>query len=72
MGFGIPIAAWFRDELKELVRETLLSENAKSNQFFQTEKVAALCQAHWNKEQNHGYRLWNLLILEMWLRKWTQ
>ena len=71
MGFGIPIAGWFRNELKELMQDTLLAEDARTQQFFQRKRIESLCQAHVNHEQNHGYRLWNLLILEMWLRRWT-
>ena len=71
MGFGIPIAGWFRNELKELVNETLLADGAKTHQFFQAKAITELCEAHLKHEQNHGYRLWNLLVLEMWLRKWT-
>ena len=70
MGFGIPIAGWFRKELKALVQETLLSDHAQTRQFFQKEKIESLCNAHFNHEQNHGYRMWNLLILEMWMRRW--
>ena len=71
MGFGIPIANWFRDELKPMVHDTLLSEDARITPFFRRESVAELVRAHENSEQNHGYRLWNLLILEKWLRRWT-
>lgn len=70
MGFGIPIANWFRNELKDLVQETLLAADARTSQFFQMDKIASLCHSHFNQEQNHGYRLWNLLILEIWMRRW--
>lgn len=71
MGFGIPIAAWFRNELKPMVHETLLSGDARIAAYFRPEAVAQLVKSHENNEQNHGYRLWNLLILEKWLRQWT-
>ncbi len=71
MGFGIPIAAWFRNELKPLVHDTLLASDARIAQYFRRDVVAELCRSHETSEQNHGYRLWNLLILETWLRRWT-
>ncbi|MEM9587005.1 MAG: asparagine synthase-related protein, partial [Planctomycetota bacterium] len=71
MGFGIPIAHWFRDELRPMVHETLLAEDARIRPFLRQEAVAQLVRSHENNEQNHGYRLWNLLILEKWLRRWT-
>jgi asparagine synthase (glutamine-hydrolysing) len=71
MGFGIPIANWFRNELKPLVHDTLLSGDAKTSLFFRPDTIADLCDHHETNKQNHGYRLWNLLILETWLRQWT-
>ena len=71
MGFGIPIGAWFRKELKGFVEETLLADDAKLTPYFRPETVRRLVQEHTSMENNHGYRLWNLLILETWLRQWT-
>ncbi len=71
MGFGIPIAAWFRSELKPMVHDTLLSNDAKIASIFRRESIAELVRSHESNQQNHGYRLWNLLILEKWLRRWT-
>lgn len=71
MGFGIPIGAWFRDELKPMVHDTLLADDARIAPYFRRESVARLVRQHESMENNHGYRLWNLLILEKWLRRWT-
>jgi asparagine synthase (glutamine-hydrolysing) len=71
MGFGIPIGGWFRNELKPMVHETLLADDARIAAFFRPETVADLVQSHEQNRHNHGYRLWNLLILEKWLRRWT-
>ncbi|TWU57975.1 asparagine synthase (glutamine-hydrolyzing) [Rubripirellula reticaptiva] len=71
MGFGIPIGAWFRNELKPMVHDTLLADDAKIAPIFRKEAVAELVRSHETNEQNHGYRLWNLLTLEKWLRQWT-
>ncbi len=71
MGFGIPIAGWFREELKPMVHELLLSPDAKITPYFRQPFVADLVEAHESGRHNHGYRLWSLLILETWLRRWT-
>lgn len=71
MGFGIPIAQWFRGELKPLVHDTILASDARIAAFLRTEAVTQLVAAHESGQQNHGYRLWSLLILEQWLRRWT-
>lgn len=70
MGFGIPIGAWFRDELKPLVHDTLLADDARITPYLRRNAVARLVGQHERMENNHGYRLWNLLILEKWLRQW--
>ncbi len=72
MGFGIPIDAWFRDELRPLVHETLLADDALCLEYFRQEKLRQLVQLHESSRQNHGYRLWSLLIFEQWLRRWKQ
>ena len=70
MGFGIPIGAWFRTDLKPLVHDTLLASDAKITPYFRRQTVERLVGQHERMENNHGYRLWNLLILETWLRRW--
>ncbi|WP_404310197.1 asparagine synthase (glutamine-hydrolyzing) [Neorhodopirellula lusitana] len=69
MGFGIPIGKWFREDFRPLVQETMLADDARIQRFFRPEAVADLVSAHNEGRQNHGYRLWNLLILETWLRQ---
>lgn len=69
MGFGIPIGSWFRNEFRDLVGDTMLAPDAAIHRFFRPEAIASLVSAHQSGEQNHGYRLWNLLILETWLRQ---
>ncbi|TWU43415.1 Asparagine synthetase [glutamine-hydrolyzing] 1 [Novipirellula aureliae] len=71
MGFGIPIANWFRDELKPMVHDTLLASDSKLSTMMRPQAIAELVRSHEQNEHNHGYRLWNLLILEKWLRRWT-
>ncbi|QDV56689.1 asparagine synthase (glutamine-hydrolyzing) [Rosistilla oblonga] len=71
MGFGIPIAAWFKNEWRPMLHDMLLAPDAKHQQFFRPEVVAKMVHDHETGAVNHGYRLWNLLILEKWLRRWT-
>ncbi len=71
MGFGVPIADWFRGPLRELVSSTLLSPTAQSLAFLRRDTVQLLVDQHQSGQVNHAYRLWNLLFLEMWLRRWS-
>lgn len=72
MGFGVPIASWFRNELRPMVHETLLGDDSRLQPFFRREAIAELVSQHEKRRHNHGYRLWNLLILERWLRHWNE
>ncbi len=71
MGFGVPIARWFRRELRPLVHDTVLATDARIARFFRPDRVAELVRSHESGERNHGYRLWNLLMLEVWMRRWA-
>jgi asparagine synthase (glutamine-hydrolysing) len=67
-GFGVPLAAWFRGELKPLARELLLDERARARGFFHHEAVARLLDEHDAGRADHGHRLWTLVMLELWQR----
>ena len=45
MGFGIPIGAWFRDELKPMVHDTLLADDARIRPYFHPDVVRKLGRA---------------------------
>jgi asparagine synthase (glutamine-hydrolysing) len=65
MGFGVPIDHWFRNELKEMAYDTLLSQRALDRGYFKREYVQSLLDRH-QKGENWQYFIWNLLMLEMW------
>jgi len=69
MGFGVPISRWFRNELKDYLRQTLLSEQAKKRNYLQPEAIQNLIDEHNAGKADNGARLWALLTLELWFRK---
>ncbi|MCH2123750.1 MAG: asparagine synthase (glutamine-hydrolyzing) [Pirellulaceae bacterium] len=71
MGFGVPLDHWFRNELREITHDVLLGETATNRGFFRKETIATLIRQHEAKEFDHAYRLWALLIFELWLREWV-
>jgi asparagine synthase (glutamine-hydrolysing) len=71
MGFGVPLGAWFRKELRELTAARLLSDQSRCHAYFRPETVARLVDEHQTGRVNHSYRLWNLLMFESWLRRWA-
>ena len=67
-GFGIPIQEWFRRELVPLCRDTLLSPDGAIHQYVDRTALGRLLDSHISGASNEGYRLWTLLVLELWLR----
>jgi len=70
MGFGCPVDHWFRAELKEMAYDVLLSDAATARNIFRKGYVKNLLDEHVSGAMNHQYRLWALLMLELWFRMW--
>ncbi len=67
-GFGAPVEAWLRDELRGAVHDLVLSPSAKLRAYFSPRPVAEMVAAHEAGREDHGRRIWALLMLESWLR----
>jgi len=70
MGFGVPLDHWFRNELRSFARGVLLDRKTLERGYFRPETLSQLWDEHQQGRFNHGYRLWSLLILELWQREW--
>jgi len=70
MGFGCPVDHWFRNELKDMAYDTLLSQSARQRGLFRPDYVRRLLDEHCGMLRNHHTRLWALLMLELWFRMW--
>ncbi len=71
-GFGAPVEAWLRDELKPAVHDLVLSPGAELRSYFSHRKIAEMVEAHEAGREDHGRRIWALLMLEAWLRQRSQ
>jgi asparagine synthase (glutamine-hydrolysing) len=70
MGFGVPVDRWLRFELKDLLLDYLSSERLKKEGLFNTALVEKKIKEHLSNQTNHQYRLWSLLMWEMWRERW--
>jgi asparagine synthase (glutamine-hydrolysing) len=68
MGFGVPVDHWFRHELKDLARDTLLGAPARDRGYFRLAAVRRMLDEHVAGTRHWHYQLWNLLVLELWHR----
>jgi asparagine synthase (glutamine-hydrolysing) len=69
MGFGVPLDHWFRGELQPLLKEVLLDRRSLDRGLFRPQAVEQLVEEHVTSRWDHSYRLWSLLVLELWQQK---
>lgn len=72
MGFGVPMDHWFRGPLAGFTREILLDPQTLGRGLFRPETVRGLVESHLSGRFDHSYRLWSLLVLELWQRQWLE
>ena len=65
-GFGVPLARWFRDELRYRL-EALQRPEARIGPYVDASAVARLIDEHHAGRRDHSHLLWRLLVLEVWL-----
>ena len=72
-GFGVPVGSWFREELRELLRDHLSGSRLAGAGLLRQDAIDALVEEHQSGRRNHQGRLWALLVLECWARErsWT-
>lgn len=70
MGFGVPLPRWFRGPLAGFTRDTLLAPRTLERGLFRPEAVRRLVSDHLDGRFDHSSRLWALMVLELWQRRW--
>ncbi|HEX9633340.1 MAG TPA: asparagine synthase (glutamine-hydrolyzing) [Gemmatimonadales bacterium] len=69
-GFPVPIAAWFRGPLRHRVAEVLLDDRSRQRGYFRPQYVEEIIRRHQSGRQDLSRRLFALLALELWHRKY--
>jgi len=70
-GFGAPISVWLRTDrwLNELVHDLLLSPRTIQREYFRKDAIESLLHHHHTDQTSfYGTVVWNLMMLELWLR----
>jgi len=67
-GFGAPLRRWMRDELKELLNDTLSASRLKQRGLFEPVAVQRLIEANQTGRIDASYTLLSLLCIELWCR----
>ncbi len=66
MGFSIPLGPWFRKELRKIFEENCIKDGFIKRGYFKEDALINLWKEHCQGKKDHGYKLWTILILELW------
>lgn len=69
MGFNAPISTWFKEDLKEYVNDTLLSNNAMLSNYLKKNEVKRIVEDNATGSRDFSGRIWSLLFFEEWLKQ---
>jgi len=69
MGFGVPLAAWFRGPLRQRVRDALLGPTLAQTGMFEEKYLRELVDQHQSGMRDYSASIWSVLMYEAFLRK---
>lgn len=69
-GFSVPLNSWLNGPLKALVQDVLLSKSAFILTILERSYVEGLLKACVKGVGDHEHRIWSILVLELWAKKW--
>ena len=72
MGFAIPLAAWLRGPLRDMLHDHLESASLRDRGIVSPGFVKHLLREHEAGRRDNRTWLWSLLVLEMWFRENTR
>jgi len=67
-GFGLPVGAWLRANLRPLMHDAVLSRRALDRGYLSEQAARTLVDEHM-AGIDHTHRLWSLIMLELWHRE---
>ncbi len=71
MGFGVPLASWFRNEPEaNYLREVLMDAGPALWNFLDRQRVAELLRSHQSEKTDAAPVLWALTVLSLWAEEY--
>lgn len=71
-GFNIPVAKWLREELRDLLIDTLSVKNLTEVDIWQPSNIQKMIQEHMQRKRDNGYQLWGLLTFMLWWKQFME
>ena len=67
-GFSVPLTRWLKEDLADMLRDTLVSRKTLSH-WFRQDEVERYVAEHVSGRASHSTRLWPLLVLALWVER---
>ena len=71
MGFSVPLASWFRHEIKDIAQRHLIDQAQGLKTIFNHGDIITLWNEHQSGSADHSALLWSMLMFEMWWVKYA-
>lgn len=69
MGFSVPLSNWFRHELKDQLREIVLSKEMLGSGLFNETTLQRMINQHQSGQKELSQQLWSLMMFSKFLQK---
>ncbi|MCC9620608.1 asparagine synthase (glutamine-hydrolyzing) [Thalassospira sp. MA62] len=70
MGFGVPLDAWLRGELRDWAEDLLSKETFDRHGLLRRDPIMKKWQQHISEQANWQYHMWDVLMLHAWANKY--
>jgi asparagine synthase (glutamine-hydrolysing) len=71
-GFGMPISAWFRGNLRPVIAKAITSPTLLDAGYFKPAALSRMVDEHISGRRDHGAVLWSILMFERFLAREQQ
>jgi asparagine synthase (glutamine-hydrolysing) len=71
-GFALPLAHWWRGQLKEELLSILLEPRTLQRGYLNPKAVRELLEEHWKGRRDRPTDIWLLLVFELWHRNFLE
>ena len=68
IGFNLPLTSWLNPRFEAMVNDLLRNPNSRCGNYVRSDAMDRMIREHTSGYQNHGDRLWSLVVLESWLK----
>lgn len=71
-GFSVPLAHWFRHEIRDLAQHYLFADNSGLSNFFDIAVLRQIWHAHQSVKVDYSSELWSFLMFELWWQRYRE